>query len=130
MNCMIAIVPLFDFLFNYTPQVKLWYQRLKKCYVPGSTTEIANIAHETNTNPPTEEMTVAYQPEVAPEAVELQPVSFFTAVPHVNMCESSCLLQDVGASTIIYQPPIIYQPIRSTSSPTPLKKLRPCNVVK
>ena len=92
MNCMIAIVPLLDFLFNYTAQVKLWYQRVKNCHVPGSTTEMANMAHETNTNRPKEEMAVTYQPDVTPEVVELQSVPFFTDVLHVHMCESSCVL--------------------------------------
>ena len=76
MNCVVAIVPLLDFLFNYTAQVKLWYQRLQNCRVLGSSTEMAKMAHEANTCPPTEEMTVTYQPEVAPEVVELQAVSF------------------------------------------------------
>ena len=78
-------------VLNYTAQVKLWYQRLQNCRVLGSSTEMASMAHETNTCPLTEEMTVTCQPEVAPEVVELQPVSFFTERVHV--CSRMSVLQ-------------------------------------
>ena len=95
-NCMIAIVPLFDFLFNYTAQVKLWYQRVKNCHVLGSTTETANIAYETNTDPPTEEITVIYQPEVAPDVAELQPVSFFAGMAQAGKVSMPSACQPVA----------------------------------